>query len=75
MGVLERLLRALDHLHLVTQRMVAKRSARVLRRLRQAVLICGTVARQLVGRSRRQERRVHASELFGARSVTKSRRA
>ena len=52
---------ALGHLHLVTQRMVAQRSARVLRRLRQVVLICGTVARQFVGRSRTTATGCHRS--------------
>ena len=46
--------------------MVAQRSARVLRRLRQAVLICGTVASQLVGRTRTT---ACEREDCGARSV------
>ena len=47
--------------------MVAQRSARVLRRLRQVVLICGTVARQLVGRSRTTAAAVASEEIVPLR--------
>ena len=56
------------------QRMVAQRSARVLRRLRQVVLICGTVARQFVGRSRTTATAA-VEEIVGARVRHKVRRA